>query len=161
METEIIKGLDSYLTFQLGEERFAVNIGYVKKILEMTSITKVPHMPEYYLGVINLFGDVLPVIRADKRFGMEESDITDKTCIVVVMIETSEDIFSVGLLVDQVHHVIQIGQGQLQPPPGAGKRFHYNFIQAIANVGDDFIIVLDVDKIFHSDDLEIINTVES
>ncbi|MGQ8338487.1 chemotaxis protein CheW [Sunxiuqinia sp. A32] len=161
METQIIKGLNSYLTFQLGEERFAVNIGHVKKILEMTEITKVPHVPDYYLGVINLFGEVLPVISAGKRFGIEVAEQTEKTCIVVLMLEAGEEVYSVGLMVDQVHHVMGISSDQLQPPPTIGKRFHHEFIESIANVNEEFIIVLDVDKLFYASDLELINSVES
>ena len=161
METEIIQGLNSYLTFQLGEEKFAVNIGHVRKILEMTEITKVPHVPDYYKGVINLFGDVLPVVSGRQRFGMELVDNTEKTCIIVLVLSNEEDLFSVGLIVDQVHQVIRIEENQMKPTPDFGKRFEHDFIKSIANVNDEFIIILDVDNLFRADELEFINTEKS
>ena len=161
METDIIQGLNSYLTFQLGEERFAVNIGHVKKILEMTEVTKVPHVPDYYKGVINLFGDVLPVVSTRQRFGMDLVDYTEKTCIVVLMLANNEDSFSVGLVVDQVHQVIRIEDEQMKSTPDFGKRFEHDFIKSIASIGDEFIIILDVDNLFNAEELEFINPVNS
>ena len=161
MGSEIIQGLNSYLTFQLGEEKFAVNIGHVKKILEKTDTTKVPNVPDYYKGVVNLFGDVLPVICARRKFSMDEAEYTDKTCIIVLMLTYEEESFSVGFIVDQVHQVMVINEDQMKPTPGLGKGQQHEFIKSIANVKDEFIIVLDVEKLFNASDLELINPIES
>lgn len=161
MKTEIINGLNSYLTFQLGEEKFAVNIGHVKKILEKSDVTKVPHVPKYYKGVINLFGDVLPVVCARQRFGMETIEYTETTCIIVLMLSLNEESFSIGFIVDQVHKVMEIADDQMQSPPGFGSQMKHEFIKSIANVKDEFVIILDVDKLFDASDLELINHDES
>ncbi len=161
MKGEIIHGLNSYLTFQLGDEKFAVNIGHVKKILEQTDITKVPNVPDYYKGIINLFGDVLPVINARQKFGMETIDDTQNTCIIVLMLSYESESFSAGFIVDQVHQVITIKEEQMQAPPGLVKRMQQNFIKSIASVKDEFIIILDVENLFNTSDLELINPIES
>ncbi len=158
MERDIIQGLNSYLTFQLGSEKFAVNIGHVKKILELSDVTKVPHVPDYYMGVINLFGDVLPVICTRKRFGMELIDHAERTCIIVLMMAHEEESFSVGIVVDQVHQVLQLDDSHMKLPPDLGKRFEHDFIKSIANINDEFIIVLDVDSLFNENELELIST---
>lgn len=114
MENEIIEGLDSYLTFHLGEEKFAVNIGHVRKIMEMTNIVRVPHTPPYYKGVINLFGEVLPLIDSRLKFGMEEKNYDKNTCIVVLMMAALENTNGVGIIVDRVDQVIHIPASQIK-----------------------------------------------
>ena len=161
MENEIIEGLDSFLSFQLETEKFAVNIGYVKKILEMTNITKVPHVPDYYKGVINLFGDVLPVIDSRLKFGMEQKPYDKDTCIIVLMLSVLEKTSVVGLIVDQVDKVINIPQDQIKEPPEVGDKFKNELIQSIAQVDDEFIILLNVEKIFSNQELIVINPIEN
>ena len=160
MENEIIKGLHSYLTFQLGNEKFAVNIGHVRKILEMTTITRVPHVPSYYKGVINLFGEVLPVIDGRIKFGMEEKAYSKDTCIIVLMMDALENVNGVGIIVDLVHQVLDIHSDQINEPPEIGEKYRNELIESIAKVGDEFIIVLNVEKIFSSNELTIINPIE-
>lgn len=160
MENEIIEGLDFYLSFKLGAEKFAVNIGHVKKILEMTSITKVPHVPDYYKGVINLFGDVLPVIDTRLKFGLAEKDYDQNTCIIVLMLSEKEQAKGVGIIVDQVNQVIQVPEEQLKEPPEVGDKFKNELIEAIAQLDEEFIIVLNVEEIFSSREINYINPIE-
>lgn len=160
MENEIIEGLNAFLSFQLGNEKFAVNIGHVKKILEMTNITKVPNVPDFYKGVINLFGEVMPVIDSRLKFGMEEKSYDKNTCIVVLMMTVQGKTKGLGVVVDQVHEVINIPPDQIKEPPEVGDRFSNELIQAIAQVDDEFIILLNVDKIFSSNELRMINPIE-
>ena len=160
MESEVIKGLHAYLSFQLGNEKFAVNIGYVKKILEMTEITRVPHVPDYYKGVINLFGEVLPVIDARLKFGMEEKNYDQDTCIIVLMLSEEEKTSVVGIIVDQVHKVINISPERIKEPPELGEKFRNDLIQAIAQIDEEFIILLSVDDIFSTNELNEINPIE-
>ncbi len=153
METEIITGLSSFLTFKLGDEKFAINIGHVKKILELEDVTKVPNVPDYYRGVINLFGDVLPVVNARQRFGMEMVPDSEKTCIIVLMLNMGNEFFSVGIVVDQVDQVVAIYENQMKDPPAFGKRFEHEFIKSIANIDNEFIIILEGQNLFSEYDL--------
>ncbi|HKJ42541.1 MAG TPA: chemotaxis protein CheW [Sunxiuqinia sp.] len=161
MESEIIEGLNAYLSFQLGDEKFAVNIGHVKKILEMTNITRVPHVPEFYKGVINLFGEVLPVIDARLKFGMEEKSYDQDTCMIVLMLTNQGKTNAVGIVVDQVHKVINIPSNQIKEPPEIGGKFKNELIQSIAQIDDHFIILLNVDKLFTTSELNVINPMEN
>jgi purine-binding chemotaxis protein CheW len=145
--------IDSYLTFKLGEEEYATHVGNVLNILEMTSITKVPKSPEYMKGVINLRGMVLPVIDTRTKFGMPETEYTDKTCIVVMDLELDGDLVHVGTLVDQVVAVLEIDEKQIEDPPGIGSTYQSEFISGVARVDDHFIMILDMINIFSTSEI--------
>ena len=158
MDNQIISKLSSYLVFQLGHEKFAVNIGHVNKILEMTEITKIPHTPDLYLGVINLLGDVIPVIDGRTKFGLKKKDADLNTCIVIVMFSADGDeILNVGLVVDQVLQVIDIADENLSSPPDLGKKFKLDFVPLVAKIKEEFILVLNVEKLFSADGLDHVN----
>jgi len=145
--------LISYLTFKLGEETFAANVGKVLNILEMTKITEVPKAPEYMKGVINLRGTVLPVIDTKIKFDLGETEFTDNTCIVVMEIDMDGDTIHVGALVDSVQEVLEIGDDQIQPPPSIGSKYRSEFIEGMAKNNDEFIMILNMDKVFSLDEL--------
>ena len=109
MAAEIIQGIDSYFTFRVGSELFAVNIGNITKILGLTEITKVPNSPRYFKGIINLFGDVLPVFDGRLKFGFPETESTRNTCILVLVFELDGQVVSSGIIVDSVDKVIMFG----------------------------------------------------
>jgi purine-binding chemotaxis protein CheW len=161
MENGIIEGLDDYLCFCLGDEKFAVNIGHVTKIMEMAKITRVPHVPDYYKGVINLFGDVLPVIDSRLKFGMEEKPYDKNTCIIVLMLSAEKKPIGVGIIIDQVDRVINIPASQIKEPPEVGEKFKNELVQAIAQLDDEFVIILNVEKFFSHQELEVINPTEN
>jgi purine-binding chemotaxis protein CheW len=161
MENGIIEGLDDYLSFRLGAEKFAVNIGHVTKILEMSNITRVPHVPDYYKGVINLFGEVLPVIDSRLKFGMEEKPYDKNTCIIVLMLSAMKKSAGIGLIVDMVEKVINIPASQIKEPPEVGEKFKNELVQAIAQLDDEFIIILNAEKFFSYQELEVINPIEN
>ncbi len=158
MDSQIISGLDSYLIFQLGSEKFAVNIGYVKKILEMSHITKVPHAPDLYLGVINLFGEILPVIDGRKKFGFKEAGTNLSTCIVVLMLPVEGGVYQTGMVVDQVIQVTDLAGENLSFPARIGKKFQFEFISSVAKIKDEFILVLNMEKLFDERDLTAVIT---
>lgn len=144
---------DSYLSFRLGDEEYATHVNEVLNILEMTRITKVPKAPEYMKGVINLRGMVLPVIDTRTKFGMPETEYTDKTCIVVMDLELDGELVHVGALVDEVVAVLEIEEGQIEPPPSIGNTYRSDFISGVAKVGDNFIMILDMIKIFSTTEI--------
>lgn len=153
MTTETLNDVNSYLSFHLGEEEFAAHVGKVLNILEMTKITEVPKAPDYMKGVINLRGTVLPVIDTRIKFGMTPTEYTNNTCIVVMEVEMEGDLVQVGALVDSVQAVLEIDEAQIQPPPSIGSKYKSEFIYGMAKVDENFIMLLDMEKVFSSDEI--------
>lgn len=145
--------INSYLTFKLGEEEFAAHVGKVLNILEMTKITEVPKSPDYMKGVINLRGSVLPVIDTRIKFGMTPTEYTPNTCIVVMDIDMDGDSIHVGALVDSVQAVLEIDDSQILPPPSIGHKYRSEFIEGVANINETFIMILNMDEVFSSEEV--------
>ena len=156
MTKETIEQVNSFLSFNLGEEEFAAHVGKVLNILEMTKITEVPKSPEYMIGVINLRGTVLPVVDTRIKFGMPQTEYTPNTCIIVMEVKIDSEEVKVGALVDSVEAVLEISDKQIQPPPGIGSKYKSDFIYGMAKVEDRFIMLLDMDKVFSSDEVIIV-----
>ncbi|MEA3317374.1 MAG: chemotaxis protein CheW [Bacteroidota bacterium] len=144
---------NSFLSFTLGNEYFAANVAKVLNILEMVKITKVPKSPDYMLGIINLRGSVLPLVDLRHKFGLKQTEYTSQTCILVLDIEIDNESLHVGALVDSVHAVIEITPDSIQPPPSIGNKYKSEFIYGTANPYDEFIMLLDMDKVFSTDEL--------
>lgn len=156
MAAEIINGLNSFFTFRIGGELFAVNIGHMTKILEMTEITKVPNSPAYFKGIINHFGDVLPVFDGRIKFGFPETGYTKNTCIIVLVVEIDGQQVKTGVIVDSVEKVLVIDNENIKPAPTVGKGFNSEFILGIATLQDEFVIILNIDKIFSEEEINLI-----
>ncbi|MCP4522004.1 MAG: purine-binding chemotaxis protein CheW [Cytophagales bacterium] len=155
-EENTLDNINSYLTFLLDEELFSVNVGKVIEILEVPKLTKVPQAPSYMAGVMNLRGNVLPVIDTKIKFGLGETDIQQKTCIVVMDISIEGESVYVGALVDSVLDVLELSGDKLLPPPTVGIKYRPEFITGIGKDGDDFIMILNIDKVFSTDELSIL-----
>ena len=138
----------SFLSFKIGNELFASHVSKVINILELTKITAIPQTPEYMLGVINLRGAVLPVVDGRLKFGIEASEFTSLTCIIVTEIEMDGEYVQIGLLVDSVQEVLELDEAKIQPAPSIGNNFHSEYIKGVINVTDEFIMLLDMDKVF-------------
>jgi purine-binding chemotaxis protein CheW len=160
MVSELIQGLDSYFTFRLGTKLFAVNIGQITKILEMADITKVPNSPHYFKGIINLFGDVIPVFDGRLKFGFQETERTRETCILILVFELDGQVVNSGIIVDSVEKVLIFDPEQIKPAPTVGKGFNAEFISGITTFNDEFVIILNIEKIFSEEEISIINSVE-
>ena len=160
MAAEIIQGLNSYFTFRLGTEMFAVNIGNVTKILGLTEITKVPNSPRYFKGIINLFGDVLPVFDGRLKFGFPETESTRYSCILVMVFELDGQAISLGIIVDSVEKVLIFEPEEIKPAPTVGKGFNNEYIHGIATFNDEFVIILNIEKIFSEEEISLIKAVE-
>lgn len=149
--------LNSYLSFKLGDETFAANVSKVLNILEMTKITKVPQAPSYMKGVINLRGTVLPVVDTRIKFGLSATEQTTNTCILVLDITVETENLHIGALVDSVQEVLEIEPHQILSAPNIGNRFRSQFIMGMYKlVDDEFIMLLDMDKVFNSEDLALL-----
>lgn len=150
-----------FLSFALGDEVFAVNVLQVREILDVINITRVPQMPDYLLGVINLRGSVVPVVDLRCKFGMEKRALNQENCIVVLEVDFDGERVVIGALTDAVREVLDLAAEQIEPPPRMGMKLKSEFIRAMGKQGESFIIILDIDKIFSSDELCTINSAEN
>ncbi|KPW46490.1 chemotaxis protein CheW, partial [Pseudomonas syringae group genomosp. 3] len=136
-----------YLTFMLGGEMFAIGILGIKEIIEYGSLTVVPMMPAFVRGVINLRGAVVPVVDLSARFGRQNSEITRRSCVIIIEASTEDgQPQDIGLLVDNVSAVLEIPASQIEPPPNFGARIRADFISGMAKVDGHFVIVLEVER---------------
>jgi len=145
---------NQYLTFTLGAEMFAIGILHIKEIIEYGALTAVPMMPGFIRGVINLRGAVVPVIDLASRFGGLSSEITRRTCIVIVELQLGNGETRVlGVVVDTVSAVLDIAAADIEPAPGFGTRIRTDFIAGMAKVAAKFVILLDVDRVLSMDEM--------
>ncbi|WP_306545940.1 chemotaxis protein CheW [Desulfobulbus sp.] len=142
-----------YLTFKLAEEIFAFDVAKVREILELTSITKVPQTPDFMRGVINLRGSVVPVIDLRLNFGMQCTEQTVNTCIIVVEVNLNREILVLGVLADSVQEVVEMEPDHIEPPPQLGAKLNTEFIKGMGKVENTFVMILDIDKVFSSEEL--------
>ncbi len=142
-----------YLTFTLDGELFALDISKVREVLDYTKVTKVPQMPDFMLGVINLRGSVVPVIDMRTKFGMNKIDRTVNTCIVIVEVTLDDEHVILGTLVDSVQEVFELDPEQIEPPPKIGMRLKTEFIKGMGKKEEKFIIILDIDRVFSTEEL--------
>lgn len=141
-----------YLTFKLEEEIFSLDISKVREVLDFTKVTKVPQTPNFMLGVINLRGSVVPVVDMRLKFDLSKTETTVNTCIIIVEIELDGEITVLGALVDSVQEVMELGPEQIEPPPRIGTRLNTKFIKGMGKRDEEFIIILDIDKVFSADE---------
>lgn len=141
-----------YLTFRLAKETFAVDVAKVREILDFVAITKVPQTPDFMRGVINLRGSVVPVVDMKLKFGMEPTEKTVNTCIIVLEVSIENETTIVGALADSVQEVVELDPAQIEPPPRIGMRLNIDFIRGMGKLNDDFVMILDTDKIFSFDE---------
>jgi purine-binding chemotaxis protein CheW len=131
-----------YLTFQLADEEYGVEILKVREIIGVMEITAVPQMPIYMKGVINLRGKVIPVIDLRLKFSFQEIEYTEQTCIIVVDVGRE-----IGIIVDTVSEVLDIPRGNIEPPPQIGGSLDTSFILGMGKVGEAVKILLDIDRV--------------
>jgi purine-binding chemotaxis protein CheW len=142
-----------YLTFTLADEVFAVDVARVREILEMPGITKVPQVPDFMRGVINLRGCVVPVIDLRLKFGMEETAQTVNTCIIVVEVAMDGENVVLGALADSVQEVIEMEPSQIEAAPHIGTHLKTEFLKGMGKHNEHFVMILDIDKVFSDAEL--------
>ncbi|MDQ5985203.1 MAG: Chemotaxis protein CheW [Syntrophus sp. SKADARSKE-3] len=153
MSAMAITETTQYLTFKLSDEIFAVDVAKVREILDYTPATKVPNTPEFMRGVINVRGNVVPVMDMRLKFGLSSTEKTVDTCIIVMEIVVEEDKTTLGALVDSVQEVFELEASQIEPPPRIGTRWRTEFIRGIGKRNNELIIILDTDKVFSNNEL--------
>jgi len=153
MQEHAIEGSNQYLTFTLDNGVYALDIASVREVLEMTAITRVPRTPEFMRGVINLRGNAVPVVDMRRKFGMSRVEDTINTCIIILEIVYDGEAALMGTLVDAVREVIEIRPEDIQPAPRMGTSVASDFIKGMGRQGDEFIIILDIQKLFSTQEL--------
>ena len=138
----------SYLSFELGKEYFASSVSNVINIVDLLQITKVPNAPRHMMGVINLRGDVLPLIDTRIKLGVEESEFCNETCILVLNVVQDGESVHVGAIVDSVHEVFDVTDETILKPTSVGTTVKYNYITGMVENNGNFIMILDMDKLF-------------
>ena len=159
MEESSTANSQQYVTFCLAEELFGVEVSRSREILSVISVTSVPQTPDYMLGVINLRGQVVPVIDMRLKLGLAAADETQDTCIIVVEVLVDGEPIVVGALADAVREVLEIKSDAIEPPPRLGTRLNTEFIKGMGKVDEEFLILLDIDKIFNSDELALVQEI--
>lgn len=138
---------DQYLTFTIEDEDYGVEIAYVKEIIKMQSITKVPEMPSFIEGITNLRGDLIGVLDVRKRFGKPPKEYNEETCIIVIIYGD----YTLGIIVDTVQETAIIPEDRTTPPPSAKLSFANQFIHNIGKVGEEVKLLLDVERFLSQD----------
>ena len=141
-----------YLSFFLDAEEYGISILKVKEIIGMMSITSVPRTPRFVKGVVNLRGKVIPVIDLRLRFGMEAIGHTNRTCIIVVEINTACGRLPTGIVVDSVSEVLNIKGSDIEDAPTFGMRLHTDFILGMAKIGGGVKILLNIDQVLTNEE---------
>lgn len=142
-----------YLTFALAKEEYGLEILKVREIFGYMEITAVPQTPDYVKGVINLRGQVIPIIDLRAKFGMETIDVTEETCIIVVEITQGDHKFNTGIVVDHVQEVLDIAGENIEETPQFGSSVNTDFILGMGKIGDSVKILLDIDKVLAGADI--------
>ena len=140
---------DMYLSFRLGDEDYCLEIRHVTEIVGIQKVTQVPDMPHYVKGVVNLRGQVIPVIDMRLRFNMPGREYDERTCIVVISLRGGQ----VGLVVDTVNEVRSIEEANVSPPPKSGGAPSAQYIRGLGKVGESVKIILDANKLLFEDEL--------
>ncbi|MDO9316671.1 MAG: chemotaxis protein CheW [Gammaproteobacteria bacterium] len=149
-----------YLTFMLGAEVFAIGILHIKEIIEYGKLTTVPMMPDFIRGVINLRGAVVPVIDLSRRFGGMRSQISRRSCIIILELHSDEERHVIGVVVDAVNEVLDIQDAEIEAAPAFGTSVRSDFIAGMGRIQESFVIILDVNNVLSGKDLNLLTELE-
>jgi len=160
MSTTEITETRQYLTFKLGDEVFATDVAKVREVLDFTTITKIPRTPDFMSGVINLRGNVVPVVDLRLCFEMSKTEKTVNTCVVVVEMLLDGEATIIGALADSVEEVIDLEPEHIEPAPKIGTKIRTDFIKGMGKRDSQFIMILDIDRIFSAEELAAVRNSE-
>lgn len=160
MEIEEKMIQEQYLTFLLADEEYGINIQRVKEIIEYTAVTKVPKVPGWIRGVINLRGAVVPVVDLSVRFGLQERPATKTTCIVIVEVEQNSEQTVMGVIADAVNQVIGLAPQDIEEPPAFGSRVRLEYLAGMGKLGKKFALILNIDSVLSTAELLTVSTLQ-
>ena len=144
-----------FLSFSVAGSDFAVGILQVKEILQYEVITRVPSVPASIRGVINLRGTVIPVVDLAVKLGLAATPVTPRTCILIVEVALGSDRTVMGVLADAVSEVLELGDGEIDPPPPFGTRVAVDYLTGMGKVGKGFVLLLDIDRALSADEKDL------
>ena len=156
MDEKTAKDINQFLTFTLGREIFALDIGTVREVLELTTITRIPRTPPFMRGVINLRGHAVPVVDMRLKLGMSKGEDTVDTCIIIVEIDFEGEQTVMGALVDSVREVFEMTPEAIEAAPKMGAAVNAEYIRGMGRQDNNFIIILDIGKIFSAEELAMV-----
>jgi purine-binding chemotaxis protein CheW len=152
---------NTFLSFIVCGELYAVNVSKVLEVLEKQSITRVPNAPDYIKGIINFRGEVVPVFESRRKFNLPTRNDDESFVIIVLDLSHENDVFRIGAVVDRVKDVISIDDQEIKPVPPMSKEFNTEFLDGIFKQGDHFIMLLDVEKVFTGAELSALKETNS
>ena len=137
---------DLYMVFVINNQKYALSSKYITEIIEILPITKVPFLPEYMKGIINLRSTIIPVMDARMRFGMEPIEYSERTCIIIIENEANK----IGLIVDAVNEVLTIPPKQIMESTKEKNDLKESFVNGISQINNDIQLILDCDSLVNS-----------
>ena len=150
-----------YLTFALGDEVFALETGFVREVIELVPVTRIPKTPPFLRGVINLRGHAVHVVDLRVKFDLPQIADTVSTCIIIVDVEIEGEQCHVGAIVDSVLEVFEMASDQITPPPRMGTAIRADFIRGMGKQNEEFIMILDIGKVFSTEELSLLGAAQS
>lgn len=151
--------VEQLLTFKLDDEVFAIEISRVREVLEYTQLTKVPRTPDFLRGVINLRGNVIPVVDLRRMFSMGSTEASVNACIIIVEVEMDGEEMILGVLADSVQEVLELPRSQIEKPPKFGARLKNEFLKGMGRRDDHLLMILSIDEVFSSSDIAFVKEV--
>ncbi len=151
-----VTNISQHLTFLLSDERFAIDIMQVQEVLEYSKITKIPGTPSFIKGVINVRGYMVTVIDLKEKFLNQEVTQSVNTCIIILEANFSGETITIGVLVDSVNEVVDFDTDDIELPPKIGTSIKTKFIRGIAKYEDEFIVLLNIEKVFNEEELSLL-----
>lgn len=145
---------NTYLSFIVGNELYAVNVSKVLEVLEKQAISRVPNAPHYIKGIINFRGDIVPVFETRDKFNLPTRTDSDACVIIVLDLSQNTEIFRIGAMVDKVKDVLEIDDSEIKPVPTMSKEFNTKFLHGIYKLNNNFILLLDVEKVFTTEEMD-------
>ena len=150
---QVITKIRQYLTFNLEDVEYAIDVSKVREVLELSSITKLVGRDDYMSGVINLRGNVVPVMDLRLKFNMTKTEKTIDTCIIVLEVVMDDETVVIGILADSVQEVVDLDSDHIEPAPKIGTAIDSDFIKGMGKRDEKFMVLIDIDKIFSKNEL--------
>lgn len=151
--------VQQYLTFRLQNEMYGLDISPIKEIIEYGKLTTVPLAPSFVRGVINLRGNVVPVVDLPMRFGWDSSPVTKRSCIVIIEINHEPESLAFGMVVDAISEVLDLPVADIERAPTFGAKIRTDFIAGMGKVNEEFIVLLNASMVLSVDELSLLDQV--
>jgi purine-binding chemotaxis protein CheW len=161
MTTQNEASLAQYLSFQVAGESYAVGVLQAREIIEYSTLTRVPHAPAAVRGVINLRGSVVPVVDLAVKFGLPQSEIGRRTCVVIVECVIDGESTVMGVMADAVNHVLDLGPADIEPAPSFGTRVRTEYLKGMGKLEQGFVLLLDMDKLLSGAEASVAGVAET